>query len=272
VALAFENPLNDPSGRLAKYLEVFDWVTTTIFTIEVVIKMVAYGFYFNGPKSYIRNVWHIVDFLIVVTSIISLMPVTIDLNSLKVIRMIRLLRPLRVISRNENLKLSIQALVVSVPAIVSLMVIVLLVMLIFGIIAVNMFKGKSFYCETSHVDGLSWQDVETLITTDQDCRNYGGTWTKYHHHFDNIGNAMTTMIVMAQTVNWAPIMYRTMNSRGPFMTPGYKESPFSALFFLLFIIFGAFVFMNLFVGVVISAYNRESERLGKHFLLTKKQQ
>ena len=159
VALAFENPLNDPQGCLYHYLHMFDYVTTTVFMIEVLIKLVAYGFYFNGAQSYIRNVWNMLDFLIVVTSIISLLPLTLDLNSLKVIRMIRLMRPLRVISRNENLKLSIQALIVSVPAIASLMVIVLLVMLIFGIIAVNMFKGKSFYCDTDNTV-LGWREVE----------------------------------------------------------------------------------------------------------------
>jgi len=78
------------------------------------------------------------------------------------------------------------------------------------------------------------------------------------------------MVVMAQTVNWAVIMYKMMNSNGPDLVPGYKVNYFISAFFIFFIIFGAFFIINLFVGVVISAYNRESERLGKHFLLTDK--
>ena len=38
-----------------------------------------------------------------------------------------------------------------------------------------------------------------------------------------------------------------------------------------YIIFGAYFMASLFVGVVISSFNRESENLGKHFLLTAEQ-
>jgi len=76
---------------------------------------------------------------------------------------------------------------------------------------------------------------------------------------------------MSRTINWAQYMYRAMDSRGPELVPGYKEQPYLSFFFLFFVIFGAFFITNLFVGVVISAYNRESERLGKNFLLTDKQ-
>lgn len=66
-------------------------------------------------------------------------------------------------------------------------------------------------------------------------------------------------------------MYRAMNSRGPDLVPGYKTNSYLSLFFVAYIIVGAFFITNLFVGVVISSYNRESERLGKDFLLTKEQ-
>ena len=74
--------------------------------------------------------------------------------------MARLFRPLRIISKNENLKLSINALLVSVPAIGSLIVIVILIMFIFAIIAVNLFKGMSFYCDTSKIIGMSLKQLE----------------------------------------------------------------------------------------------------------------
>jgi len=61
-----------------------------------------------------------------------------------------------------------------VPAIANLMVIVLLVMFIFGIIGVNLLKGKSNYCDTSQIAGLTPNDIELLIVTKNDCINYGG--------------------------------------------------------------------------------------------------
>ena len=130
-----------------------------------------------------------IDFLIVVTSIISLFPLDINLTTLKIIRMARLMRPLRVISKNESLRTSIQALVVSVPAIASLMVIVFFIMFIFAIVGVNLLKGKSFYCD-HHGVALHPNDIELLIKDIEDCINYGGYWRRKHYNFDNIRNSM----------------------------------------------------------------------------------
>lgn len=66
-------------------------------------------------------------------------------------------------------------------------------------------------------------------------------------------------------------MYKGLAIRGVDLNPMQYSSPFYSIFFLLFIIIGCFFITNLFVGVVISTYNRESEKLGNHFLLTKDQ-
>jgi hypothetical protein len=84
-----------------------DIVTTTLFTMEVIIKVIAVGFIANGKTSYIRETWNILDFIIVIISIISLFPIEAKISVFKIIRMARLLRPLRIISKNQNLKLSI---------------------------------------------------------------------------------------------------------------------------------------------------------------------
>jgi len=211
------------------------------------------------------------DFMIVLTSLISLMVPSSGISFFKVIRMARLLRPIRVVSKNDGLKISIQALIVSVPAILNLLVIVFLFMLIFGIIGVNIFKGMYNYCDTSQMVGLSDEHIKTLIIEKFDCLNYGGEWATYHTNFDTIGDSILQMISMSQTVGWAAIMYRAMDSNGPTMTPGFKTKPYYSLFFISYVIFGAFFITNLFVGVVISSFNRESDRLGKHFLLTEQQ-
>jgi hypothetical protein len=157
VALTLENPLNDPKGSTVFLLRVSDLCTTTLFLIEAVVKIVAGGFLLNGPESYLRNAANVLDFFIIVPAIISYLPFMSDFKIIKIIRMIRLLRPLRFINKNENLRISIQALFISLPAIGSLFIIVVLVMLIFAIIAVNLFKGKSFYCD---IKTLNPQDTE----------------------------------------------------------------------------------------------------------------
>jgi hypothetical protein len=69
VQLSLENPLNDPNGSLTLALFYVDIVTTIIFTLESILKIIAYGAIFNGSKSYLRNYWNIIDFLIVIFSV-----------------------------------------------------------------------------------------------------------------------------------------------------------------------------------------------------------
>lgn len=52
------------------------------------------------------------------------------------------------------------------------------------------------------------------------------------------------------------------------LVPKYYSSITFSLFFVIFVIIGNFFIMNLFVGVLVSTYNREKEILGKNFLLT----
>jgi len=67
--------------------------------------MLTYGFLTNGPKSYLRNPWNILDFIIVIFSLGGL-----RFKDLGIFKMFRSLRPLRVVSKNEGLKIAVLAL------------------------------------------------------------------------------------------------------------------------------------------------------------------
>ena len=61
IMLALDNPLNDPDGGLSKFLEYTDIVFTSIFALESIMKILAFGLYFNGENSYLKNTWNIMD-------------------------------------------------------------------------------------------------------------------------------------------------------------------------------------------------------------------
>lgn len=109
ILLTLETPLDPPlghkDGNKAFILNKIDVVVTILFTWELVIKVIVYGFAINGPESYIRNSWNQMDFVIVLFSIISLSFTDIDLGFIKILRMLRVLRPLRMISRNPGLRI-----------------------------------------------------------------------------------------------------------------------------------------------------------------------
>lgn len=72
VQLAIETPLLDPEGELLKALWIIDMITTLVFTFEAATKIVSFGFLFNGEDSYLLDGWNIMDFSIVVMSILGL--------------------------------------------------------------------------------------------------------------------------------------------------------------------------------------------------------
>ena len=74
IELALENPLNDPNGKMQTILFYIDLATTIIFSLEAILKIIAFGFTLNGKTSYLRNLWNMLDFIIVILSIISLTP------------------------------------------------------------------------------------------------------------------------------------------------------------------------------------------------------
>ena len=103
----------------------------------------VFGFVLNGRSSYLRNFWNILDFLIVVFSVLSMTPLP---DSLKFFKLLRVARPLRIISRNKGLKVAVRALVQAIPNIFNVMIITMLFFVIFGIVGISYFKGKFKYC------------------------------------------------------------------------------------------------------------------------------
>ena len=69
VILAMDSPLIDPEGKKAKVLFYMDIAVTSVFILEVVLKSIAFGFLFSGSKSYLRNHWNVLDFLIILLSV-----------------------------------------------------------------------------------------------------------------------------------------------------------------------------------------------------------
>lgn len=57
VLIVIETPLENPANKTTEIYVVFiiDLIVSIIFLIEAIIKIIALGFLFNGPNSYLRN-------------------------------------------------------------------------------------------------------------------------------------------------------------------------------------------------------------------------
>lgn len=95
ILLAVDNPLNDPSSTQSIALGIMDNVFTAIFLIEMLLKVIDLGFLLNGPQSYLRDPWNVLD-----VTILSFSGATL-FSSSKTLRSLRSFRTLRALVRQR---------------------------------------------------------------------------------------------------------------------------------------------------------------------------
>ena len=104
----------------------FDYFFTIVFTLEALIKSIALGFIMN-KGSYLRESWSQLDFIIVCFSLVDLSLDGTNLTFIKILRLVRILRPLRFISHNQNMKIIVNALIESFGAIFNVVIVILMI-------------------------------------------------------------------------------------------------------------------------------------------------
>ena len=128
-------------------------------------------------------------------------------------RALRALRPLRVISRNEGLKLVVNSLFSSLPAMGNVMLVCGLFVLIFAILGVNFFKGRFYSCSFPYESSIKEEELLFWVYTKQDCIDQGGQWKNARANFDNIFYATLTLFEMMTTEGWMIVMYNGIDAK-----------------------------------------------------------
>ena len=122
--------------------------------MEAIIKILAKGLLFNRMEPiepYLVNPWNMLDAFVVMASLMDFIFLAsgfdmAQLSALKALRAFRALRPLRMISRNEGMRLVVNALLASLPSMGNVLLVCGLFIGIFAIMGVKFFKGKFNYC------------------------------------------------------------------------------------------------------------------------------
>ena len=100
-----------------KVLNQIDYVFSAVFIVEAMLKILTNGFVI-GQKTYLRDPWNVIDFLIVLAACIDFFMVALDaeqdsLSALKSIRVLRVLRPLKAVKTLSSLRKQTSALLLS---------------------------------------------------------------------------------------------------------------------------------------------------------------
>ncbi|XP_069561814.1 voltage-dependent N-type calcium channel subunit alpha-1B isoform X3 [Brachyistius frenatus] len=261
IALAAEDPVqaNAPRNNVLKYL---DYVFTGVFTFEMVIKMIDLGLLLH-PGSYFRDLWNILDFIVVSGALVAFACSGTkgkDINTIKSLRVLRVLRPLKTIKRLPKLKAVFDCVVNSLKNVLNILIVYMLFMFIFAVIAVQLFKGKFFYC-TDESKGLEKDCRGQFLDYDRnDVAAQPREWKKYEFHYDNVLWAFLTLFTVSTGEGWPVVLKHSVDAtyedQGP--SPGFRME--TSIFYVVYFVVFPFFFVNIFVALIIITFQEQGDK------------
>ncbi|XP_039737254.1 voltage-dependent R-type calcium channel subunit alpha-1E isoform X4 [Pteropus medius] len=270
IALAAEDPVltNSERNRVLRY---FDYVFTGVFTFEMVIKMVDQGLILQDG-SYFRDLWNILDFIVVVGALVAFALATNkgrDIKTIKSLRVLRVLRPLKTIKRLPKLKAVFDCVVTSLKNVFNILIVYKLFMFIFAVIAVQLFKGKFFYCTDSSKD-TEKECIGNYVDHEKNKMEVKGReWKRHEFHYDNIVWALLTLFTVSTGEGWPQVLQHSVDvteeDRGPSRSNRMEMSIFYVVYFVVF----PFFFVNIFVALIIITFQEQGDKMMEECSLEK---
>ncbi len=204
--------------------QTLDFLILAIFTVEVIVKILAHG---SRPLDYFRDPWNVFDFLIVAVCFLPF-----DAQYVAILRLVRILRVLKLVTAIPKLQILIGALLKSIPSMSYVGMFLMLLFYIYGVMGVFIF-GKN------------------------DPNNFG-----------DLGLSFMTLFQVVTLEGWADIFktaYYGSGVGGEYVSlTGHPNvptaQPMAALiYFVTFILFGTMIVLNLFIGVIVSGMEEAKE-------------
>ena len=206
--------------RVADWLTLLhnlDFLILGIFTIEAILKLIAYR------GDYFKDSWNVFDFIIVVICWAALFMPNIDAGIVAVFRLARVLRVFRLVSALPKLRVLVDAMLKSIPSMGYVGILLFLLFYIYGVMGVFLFKVN---------DPIRFGDLGTSILTLFQITTMEG-WTD---------------ILYANMHGCDHEVYGLDNCDTP------EAQPTAAIiYFISFVMFGTMIVLNLFIGVIMNS-------------------
>ncbi|EDW29901.1 GL15847 [Drosophila persimilis] len=268
VVLALEEHL--PGGDktvLAQKLEKTEAYFLCIFCVEASLKILALGLVLH-KHSYLRNIWNIMDFFVVVTGFMTQYPQIGPEVDLRTLRAIRVLRPLKLVSGIPSLQVVLKSIIKAMAPLLQIGLLVLFAIVIFAIIGLEFYSGalhKTCYSLEDPNKLVKEGESETPCNTDNSTEKAGGSFVCNNTtsmclekwdgpnsgitSFDNIGFAMLTVFQCITMEGWTSILYWT------------RRIDHIIDIFVPLIVIGSFFMLNLVLGVLSGEFSNERNRV-----------
>ncbi|KAJ8257225.1 hypothetical protein GJAV_G00183250 [Gymnothorax javanicus] len=272
ISLAAEDPIRPHSFR-NNVLGYADYAFTSIFTVEILLKMTVHGAFLH-QGSFCRNWFNLLDLLVVSVSLVSFFLHSSTISVVKILRVLRVLRPLRAINRAKGLKHVVQCVFVAIRTIGNIMIVTTLLQFMFACIGVQLFKGKFYRCTDEAKSTPEHCKGTFVVYKDGDVSQpmvRERIWVNSDFNFDNVLMGMMALFTVSTFEGWPALLYKAIDANGENHGPIYNYRIEISIFFIVYIIIIAFFMMNIFVGFVIITFREQGEQEYKNCELDKNQ-
>uniref|UniRef100_A0A5F8HJ64 Voltage-dependent N-type calcium channel subunit alpha n=1 Tax=Monodelphis domestica TaxID=13616 RepID=A0A5F8HJ64_MONDO len=261
IALAAEDPVlaDSPRNNVLKYM---DYIFTGVFTFEMVIKMIDLGLLLH-PGSYFRDLWNILDFIVVSGALVAFAfsGKGKDISTIKSLRVLRVLRPLKTIKRLPKLKAVFDCVGNFLKNVLNILIVYMLFMFIFAVIAVQLFKGKFFYCTDESKELERDCRGQYLDYEKDEVEAQPRQWKKYEFHYDNVLWALLTLFTVSTGEGWPMVLKHSVDAtyeeQGP--SPGFRME--LSIFYVVYFVVFPFFFVNIFVALIIITFQEQGDKV-----------
>ncbi|XP_034476823.1 sodium channel protein 60E-like [Drosophila innubila] len=260
---------------MTETVEEAEYIFLAIYSIEMVIKIIAKGFLLN-KYTYLRNPWNWLDFVVITSGYAT---IGMEVGNLAGLRTFRVLRALKTVSIMPGLKTIINALLHSFRQLAEVMTLTIFCLMVFALFALQVYMGElrnkcvrtlpTDWTNISHLDWRLWvNDTDNWLYDDEEmpmlCGNLTGArhcpigfmcicvGENPNHGYTNFDNFMWSMLTTFQLITldyWENVYNMVLATCGPM----------SVIFFTVVVFFGSFYLINLMLAVVALSYEEEAE-------------
>uniref|UniRef100_I3MXH9 Voltage-dependent P/Q-type calcium channel subunit alpha-1A n=1 Tax=Ictidomys tridecemlineatus TaxID=43179 RepID=I3MXH9_ICTTR len=232
-------------------LRVFNIVFTSLFSLECLLKVMAFGI-----LNYFRDAWNIFDFVTVLGSITDILVTEFGNNfiNLSFLRLFRAARLIKLLRQGYTIRILLWTFVQSFKALPYVCLLIAMLFFIYAIIGMQVFGNIGIDVEDEDSDEDEFQITE-------------------HNNFRTFFQALMLLFRSATGEAWHNIMLSCLSGKPCDKNSGILTADcgneFAYFYFVSFIFLCSFLMLNLFVAVIMDNFEyltRDSSILGPHHL------
>ena len=207
------------AGTLS-FLSFANVVFTAVFTVEVVVKLIALG-----VRPYFRDGANAFDFVIVVVSLASLEAASEGgvFSALRAFRLFKIFRLLQV----GDLRVLLDSISFTVTTIGDYVILLMLFVYVFALLGMSLFAGNMKFDERGYCDLKNG--------------------TPPRAHFDTIGASLMTIFQVLMNEKWTEVMFSAFRC---------VSIPTSAVYFVVLVLSVNIVMLKLFLAILLGNFEK----------------